>query len=200
MPDDPMAMPCVPSLPSDVTRVMNAVGQDRARAEDLLPLVYAQLRQLAAARLAHEPPGQTLQATALVHEAWLRLRDSQPGGWNGQRHFFGAAAQAIRRILVERARQKRSVKRGGDWQRVNLDNLEIAGPVPDGDLLALDEALTRLGKDHPKAANLVQLCFFAGLTQAEAAQQLGVSVATAERTWAFARTWLFREVKKSRQS
>jgi RNA polymerase sigma factor (TIGR02999 family) len=151
---------------------------------------------LAAAKLAQERPGQTLQATALVHEAWLRLLGSEERGWEGRRHFFGAAAEAIRRILVENARRKRRLKHGGQLERVDVAEVEVASPLPDEELLALDEALAKLAHANPKAAELVQLCFFAGLTQAEAGEQLGVSTATAERTWAFARAWLFREMKK----
>jgi len=180
----------------DVTEFLAEVEQGRARAEDLLPLVYEELRRLAAAKLAQERPGQTLQATALVHEAWLRLLGSEERGWEGRRHFFGAAAEAIRRILVENARRKRRLKHGGQLERVDVAEVEVASPLPDEELLALDEALAKLAHANPKAAELVQLCFFAGLTQAEAGEQLGVSTATAERTWAFARAWLFREMKK----
>lgn len=181
---------------SEVTQVLEAIERGQARAEDLLPLLYDELRGLAAARLGQERPGQTLQATALVHEAWLRLTKSEPRHWNGRGHFFGAAAEAMRRILVESARRKLRVRHGGGWQRVELAEFDVPSPLPDDELLALDEALNRLGQSHPDAAQLVQLCFFAGLTQAEAAQQLGVSRATAERTWDFARAWLFREIRK----
>jgi len=181
---------------SEVTQILTAIEQGQASAEELLPLVYDELRRLAAARLAQERPGQTLQATALVHEAWLRLVDSEPKHWNGRRHFFAAAAEAIRRILVENARRKRRLKHGGNLERVDLAELELASPIADDDLLALDDALNRLGQAHPDATELVKLCFFSGLTQAEAAQQLGISRATAERTWVFARAWLFREIQK----
>jgi RNA polymerase sigma factor (TIGR02999 family) len=181
---------------SQVTQILVAIEQGQASAAELLPLVYEELRRLAAARLAQERPGQTLQATALVHEAWLRLVDSEPKHWHGRRHFFAAAAEAIRRILVENARRKRRLKHGGHLQRLDIAELELPSPLPDDDLLALDEALNKLARSDPDAAQLVQLCFFAGLTQAEAAQQLGVSRATAERTWAFARAWLFREIRK----
>jgi len=182
---------------SDVTQMLTAVecGEPGA-AEELLPLVYDELRRMAAARLAQERPGQTLQATALVHEAWLRLVKAEPQNWDGRRHFYGAAAEAMRRILVENARRKQRLRHGGHLQRVDVAEVQLAGPLPDDQLLALDEALTRLAASHPDAAQLVQLCFFAGLTQAEAAKQLGVSVATAERTWAFARAWLFKEMRK----
>lgn len=189
----------VPGSPTmlEVTQVLTAVGRGEAgAAEELLPLVYQELRRVAAARLAHERPGQTLQATALVHEAWLRIVSAEPQPWDGRSHFFAAAAEAMRRILVENARRKRRLKHGGHLARVDLGEVQLAGPLPDDQLLALDEALTRLAASHPDAAQMVQLCFFAGLTQAEAAKHLGVSVATAERTWAFARAWLFKEVRK----
>jgi RNA polymerase sigma factor (TIGR02999 family) len=185
-----------PPARTDVTLVLMAVEQGRARAEDLLPLVYDELRRVAAAKLAQEHPGQTLQATALVHEAWMRLRGSEQRGWEGRRHFFGAAAEAMRRILVENARRKRRLKHGGELERVDIADIDLASPMPDDELLALDGALTKLAEVNPRGAELIQLCFFAGLTQAEAAEQLGISTATAERTWAFARAWLFREIKK----
>lgn len=182
---------------SEVTRVLTAVERgDIGAAEALLPLVYDELRHLAAARLAQERPGQTLQATALVHEAWLRLVQAEPQHWQGRRHFFAAAAEAMRRILIENARRKQRLKHGGGWQRVDLAEVDLPSPIPSEELLALDAALTKLAQTHPDAAQLVQLCFFAGLTQAEAGEQLGISRATAERTWAFARAWLFREVRK----
>lgn len=180
---------------STLTQVLNRVEQGEAKAEELLPLVYDELRRVAAARLAQERPGQTLQATALVHEAWLRLNcDAQQ--WQGRRHFFGAAAEAMRRILVERARRKRCAKYGGEWQRVDMDNVELPVTMPDEQLLALDEALAKLSTTDPRAAEIVKLCFFTGLTQAQAAREIGISVATAERVWAFARAWLFREMKR----
>jgi RNA polymerase sigma factor (TIGR02999 family) len=182
---------------SDVTRMLNALERGESRAEELLPLVYDELRRLAAAWLARERPGQTLQATALVHEAWLRLSTPAQPSWESRKHFFAAAATAMRRILVENARRKQRARHGGGWQRVDIAEVDLPSPMPDDELLALDEALTRLAGSHPVAAQLVQLCFFAGLTQAEAAQQLGVSLATAERTWAFARAWLFRETRKA---
>lgn len=181
---------------STITQVLNAVEQGEAKAEALLPLVYEDLRRLAAARLAQERPDQTLQATALVHEAWLRVNRTGQEPWQGRRHFFGAAAEAMRRILVENARRKRRLKHGGDWQRVDLAEIELPTPMPDDELLALDEALQKLSAANPRAAELVKLCFFTGLTQAEAARELGISVATAERTWTFARAWLFREMKR----
>ncbi len=179
-----------------LTQVLNAVEQGEASAEELLPLVYDELRRLAAARLAQEQPGQTLQATALVHEAWLRLSDGLQAQWQGRRHFFGAAAEAMRRILVENARRKRRLKHGGGWERLELGNIELPTAMPDEELLTLDEALARLSAIHPRAGELVKLCFFSGLTQLQAAQELGISLATAERTWTFARAWLFREMKR----
>jgi RNA polymerase sigma factor (TIGR02999 family) len=165
-------------------------------AGDLLPLVYEELRCVATAHLAKERPGQTLQATALVHEAWLRVTSAVQPQWQGRRHFFAAAAEAMRRILVENARRKRRLRHGGGLQRVDLAEVEAASPMPDDQLLALDGALGKLAESNPRAAELVKLCFFAGLTQEQAARQIGVSVATAERTWTFARAWLFREIKK----
>lgn len=181
----------------EVTQLLAAVesGRNEAAAE-LLPLVYDELRRLAAWRLSNEQPGQTLQATALVHEAYLRLVGKEDLQWNGRRHFFGAAAEAMRRILVENARRKKRLKRGGDQERVELDGLELPAPMPDDELLALDEALDRLVHTDPRAAELVKLCFFVGLTQEQAAKELGVSISTVERTWAFARAWLFREIRK----
>ena len=180
---------------SDVTRILTAMerGEPHAAGE-LLPLVYDELRRLAAQKLSHEKPGQTLQATALVHEAWLRLVE-EPLRYTGPRHFFLAAAEAMRRILVENARRKHSPKHGGHLQRVDADRLALACPLPNDQLLAVDEALDRLAAVNPRAADVVKLRFFAGLTEAQVAEQQGVSVATVERTWAFARTWLFNEIK-----
>ena len=180
----------------EVTEILTALesGQKEAAAE-LLPLIYDELRRLAAWRLANEPPGQTLQATALVHEAYLRLAGKDDPQWNGRRHFFGAAAEAMRRILVENARRKKRLKRGGQMERVDLEEVDLPAPLPDDELLAMDEALDKLATNDPRAAELVKLCFFAGLTQQQAARELGVSITTVERTWAFARAWLFREIR-----
>jgi RNA polymerase sigma factor (TIGR02999 family) len=167
-------------------------------AEELLSHVYQELRNLAAYKMAGEPPGQTLQPTALVHEAWLRLTGDQEQNWHNRAYFFAAAGEAMRRILVENARRKKRLKRGGNLERVDIDEVELAAPLPDEDLLALDEALDWLAQSEPQAAELVKLCFFVGLTQEQAAKELGVSVSTVQRTWAFARAWLFREVQKSR--
>jgi RNA polymerase sigma factor (TIGR02999 family) len=182
---------------SDVTRLLCAMDQgDPRAAEQLLPLVYAELRRLAASRLARETPGQTLQATALVHEAYLRLLDGgQPQDWNGRGHFFAAAAEAMRRILVERARHKQSRKAGGGRRRQELPDIELAVAGPRLDLLALHEALTKLEQVDPRRANLVKLRFFTGLTIAEAAQALGVSESTADNDWAYARSWLRLEIE-----
>ncbi len=176
----------------DVTYILSAIEQaDPHAAEQLLPLVYDELRKLAAARLAQEKPGQTLEATALVHEAYLRLVDTEKAqAWNSRGHFFAAAAEAMRRILVEQARRKRRPKHGGDRQRIDLDEA-VAALDPREDLLALDEALTRFAAEEPVKAELVKLRYFAGLSLEEAAACLGISRATAKRYWAVARAWLF---------
>jgi RNA polymerase sigma factor (TIGR02999 family) len=186
---------------NDVTRILERAQQGDARAaSELLPLVYGELRRLAAHKMAQEAPGNTLQPTALVHEAWLRLvTPEQQAQFQNRAHFFGAAAEAMRRILVDRAREKKALKRGGrNLERVDLDAVELPSPMPDDELLALDEALDRLATVDTRAAEMVKLCFFVGLTQEEAARELGVSLATAERIWAFARAWLLREVRKDR--
>ena len=182
---------------SDVTRILSAIDQgDPRAAEQLLPLVYAELRRLAASKLAHEKPGQTIQATALVHEAYLRLLDGgQPQEWNGRGHFFAAAAEAMRRILVERARHKHSRKAGGGRRRQELPDIELAVAGPRLDLLALNEALTKLERQDRRRAELVKLRFFTGLTIAEAAQALGISESTADNDWAYARSWLRLEIE-----
>jgi RNA polymerase sigma factor (TIGR02999 family) len=181
---------------SDITRMLDAVAADDPRAAaELLPLVYEELRKLAAARLAEEKPGQTLQPTALVHEAYLRLVGGEHlRSWNGRGHFFAAAAEAMRRILVEAARKKGRVRHGGGQQRVDLDDICLVSPSPCDDVLAIDEALTRLAELDPVRAELVKLRFFAGLTMPESAVALGISLATAERYWSFARTWLYAEL------
>jgi RNA polymerase sigma factor (TIGR02999 family) len=185
---------------NEVTRIVSELAQGDAQAAgQLLPLVYEELRKLAEARLAQEKPGQTLQATALVHEAYLRLVDvEKPQQWSGRGHFFAAAAEAMRRILVEQARRKRSLKRGSDQERHNLDEASlVAGDQPDEDLLALDEALAKLAATDQTSAELVKLRYFAGLTLPEAAEALGMSARTAGRLWAFAHAWLRREVEGS---
>ena len=185
---------------NDVTRILSAIERgDAAAAEKLLPLVYQELRRLAAHRLSNERAGQTLQPTALVHEAYLRLVDNAaPQQWNSRGHFFAAAAEAIRRILIENARHKNRLKAGGGRQRVDIADVELpadAGCASPLDLLALDEALARLAQVDSVKAQLVKLRFFAGLSLDEAASALGLSPATADRYWAFARAWLFRELK-----
>jgi RNA polymerase sigma factor (TIGR02999 family) len=183
---------------SDVTQILSAIDEgDLAAAEQLLPVVYEELRKLAAHRLAHEKPGQTIQATALVHEAYARLVDGTPGArrWESRGHFFGAAAEAMRRILVENARRKNRLKRGGEYDRQDLDVAGIAAPEPLEDLLALDEALTKLAATDKPSSDLIQLRYFAGLTLPEAAQTLGISPRTADRMWAYARAWLHREIQ-----
>lgn len=184
---------------SELTQVLRrAHGGDAEAASQLLPLVYAELRRLAAHRLAREAPGQTLQPTALVHEAYLRLVGSDgcrlDDPWDGRNHFFAAAAEAMRRIVIDSARRRRRLKRGGGLERVdvNLGNLP-AGAAPD-DLLALDDALAALAADHPDKAKLVSLRFFAGLTVEEAAEAMNISTSTADRHWAYARAWLYRRM------
>jgi RNA polymerase sigma factor (TIGR02999 family) len=179
----------------DATRLLNASAQgDPRAAAELLPLVYDELRRLAAQKLAQEAPGQTLEATALVHEAYLRLVGDRRDAWDNRRHFFAAAAEAMRRILVEQARRKRRVRHGGGKKRSDLEEGCSLLQPPSEDLLALDEALTRLTALNPDRAEVVKLRYFAGLTMSEIAQALGISLPTAERYWAFARTWLYAEL------
>jgi RNA polymerase sigma factor (TIGR02999 family) len=178
---------------SEVTRILSAIeGGDPQAAEQLLPLVYDELRKLAAAKLAQETPGQTLQPTALVHEAYLRLVDTDPPQrWDSKGHFFAAAAEAMRRILVNRARDKQCLKRGGGWNRVDLDRLSAVDDASAEDLIALDDALERLARESPACAELVKLRFFAGMTLDEAAASLRLARRTADRHWAYARAWLY---------
>ena len=186
----------------EVTRILCDIenGDPRA-AEQLLPLVYEELRRLAAQKMAHEAPDQTLQPTALVHEAYLRLVNADEAHrWNGRGHFFGAAAEAMRRILVDQARRKQSHKRGGGRVREALESIEIAVPEPGVDLLAINEVLARFEAVDPVKADLVKLRYFAGLTIPEAAQALGISTTTADRHWAYARAWLHAELKRDEQS
>ena len=180
---------------SDVTKILSRIESgDPSAAEQLLPLVYNELRQLAAAKLAQEKPGQTLQATALVHEAYLRLVDeNRHQSFQNRGHFFAAAATAMRRILIDAARRKLTQKRGGDFNRHDLDG--IATPEPDAELLALDEALHKLAEADPLKAKLVELRYFVGLTGEQAAELLGISPTTADRYWAYARAWLQAEVR-----
>jgi len=182
---------------NDVTRILSAIdGGDPNAAERLLPLVYDELRRLAASRLAREKPGQTLDATALVHEAYLRLIGDDPDKfWHGRQHFFAAAAEAMRRILVEQARRKGRQKRGGERRRLDLNAGEPTVQGPNIDVLAVDEAVAQLAGKHPEKAELVKLRYFAGLTLPEAAVVLGISTPTAERYWRYARAWLARQLR-----
>jgi len=185
-----------PKEVSDATLMLAAInaGEPQA-AEQLLVLVYDELRRLAASKISHEAPGQTLQPTALVHEAWLRLVGSQARSFKDREHFFRASAEAMRRILIDRARRKRTQRHGGGYQRVDFDSFDVAGAVVDDQLLALDEALVKLAVDHPVQAELVKLRYFAGLTNEEAAEVLGVSVSTVKNYWTFSRAWLLNEIE-----
>jgi RNA polymerase sigma factor (TIGR02999 family) len=185
---------------SDVTRILTALEQGDAQAsEELLPLVYHELRRLAAHKMAHEPAGHTLQPTALVHEAWLQLVDSKSQSWQNRAHFFGAAAEAMRRILIARARRKGRQRRGSGAAHLDVDELEIASPAPDEQLVALNEALDRFAALEPQQAELVKLRCFVGLKIEEAAEVLGISEATAKRWWVYARAWLFDEIQSQLQ-
>jgi RNA polymerase sigma factor (TIGR02999 family) len=176
---------------SDVTRILTQIQSGAATSDELLPVVYDELRKLAASRLSQENLAQTLSATSLVHEAYLRLVGSQPVQWDSRGHFFAAAAEAMRRILINRARDRSRQKRGGESRRLDLDQIEVAFDTHDDDLLAVDEALAQLALHDAQAAELVKLRFFAGLNQREAAAALGLPPRTADRTWAYARAWLF---------
>jgi RNA polymerase sigma factor (TIGR02999 family) len=180
---------------SDVTEILTAIDQGQARADELLPLVYEELRKLAASRMAQESPGQTLQPTALVHEAWLRLVGNANPKFDGRAHFFGAAAEAMRRILIDNARRKRALRHGGGHARVDIHEIEIAAAARDDELLAVHEAVDKLAAEDNGLAELVKLRFFVGLTNKEAAEVLGVSEPTVERRWAFARAWLYRQIQ-----
>jgi RNA polymerase sigma factor (TIGR02999 family) len=180
---------------SEVTRILGSIAQgDPKAAEELLPLVYGELRKLAAHKMAAEAPGQTLQPTALVHEAWLRLVRQEERKWADSRHFFAAAATAMRRILIENARRKARICHGGLSKRVELEETALAGPVKPEELLALDEALSRFAADEPEAAQLVELRYFAGLGHQEAAEVMGISRRVADGLWAYARAWLLAEM------
>ena len=184
---------------SDVTQLLHALDAgDPQAADQLLPLVYEELRKVAAIRMAQEKPGQTLQATALVHEAWLRLVGTEEQRWDSRRHFFAAAAESMRRILVEKARRRLRVRHGGGLERVDLDEVEIPGGVREEQLVAVDEALAELEREDPKKAELVKLRYFVGLTNRETAEALGLSEATVERHWAFAKAWLFSQIQTPR--
>jgi RNA polymerase sigma factor (TIGR02999 family) len=186
---------------TDVTRILSAIEEgDPSAADQLLPLVYEELRKLAAQKMAQEKPGQTLQATALVHEAYIRLVDNEkPQHWNSRAHFFGAAAKAMRRILVDNARRKASPMHGGDRLRVQFNDICTATDVAAEDLLSIDESLTRLAQVNPSKAELVRLRFYAGMSVPEAAKVLGISDATAERYWAYARSWLYCELNSEEE-
>jgi RNA polymerase sigma factor (TIGR02999 family) len=182
---------------NEVTLLLEAVGRGEGAASDeLLPLVYDELRHLAASRMKGEAGGQTLQPTALVHEAWLRLISLQDRTWNNRQHFFRVAALAMRRILVDRARHKATVKGGGGFERLNIDDLELSDTAQDDRILMIDEALTRLEKNDPESARIVTLKFFGGFTNKEIAENLDVSERTVERLWAYARTSLFRMIQE----
>ena len=182
---------------SDVTHILHRAQQgDPKAAGELLPLVYEELRKLAAARMAQEQAGQTLQPTALVHEAWLRLTGGEQPAFDGRGHFFAAAAEAMRRILIENARRKGRLKRGGEWERVDLEHLDVAVTTDDDTLLAVHEALEKLAAIDPVGAKLIELRFFAGLSNVDAANALGLAERTAKRTWAYARAWLHEELTR----
>jgi RNA polymerase sigma factor (TIGR02999 family) len=184
---------------SDVTRILSAIERgDQSAADELLPLVYAELRRLAAAKMARIKAGQTLQPTALVHEAYLRLVGHPPQKWDGRGHFFSAAAEAMRRILIENARRKSALRHGGGQQRLNVEEVEVAVESKDDEMLAVNEVLAEFSKRHPEKAELVKLRYFVGMTLEEAAEVLVISDTMAKRHWAYARAWLLREIRKQR--
>jgi len=184
---------------AEITQVLHAIGRsEEGASEKLLPLVYAELRRLAAARMAHEMSGQTLQPTALVHEAWLRLVNDGDRTWQNRAHFFGAAAEAMRRILIERARHKSRLKHGGGKARLNIEDLELAETTPDDKVLLVDEALGRLKVEDPELERIVMLKFFGGLSNEEIAEALGLAPRTLDRQWAYAKAWLFRYISEHR--
>jgi RNA polymerase sigma factor (TIGR02999 family) len=185
---------------SEVTRILQSIESDANAASELLPLVYEELRRLAAHKMANESPGQTLQPTALVHEAWLRLTGHQDVKWSGRAHFFGAAAEAMRRILIDNARRKRAARHGGGAPRLDIPDLEIAAAEgKEDELLAVNDALDKLAAQDRQKAELVKLRYFVGLTLEEVAEVLGISSATAKRHWAYSRAWLFREIGREGQ-
>jgi RNA polymerase sigma factor (TIGR02999 family) len=194
--DDPRAL----SDECEITRLLNRQPGQAFPAEQLLPLVYAELRSLAAARMARETPGQTLQATALVHEAWVRLANSGSQQWENRGHFFSAAAEAMRRILIENARRKSRLKHGGGQIRVDFEGLDLAAASPDDQVLLLDDALIQLQTLDPQKARIVVMKFFGGMSGAEIAGVLGINERTVERQWAYAKVWLFNEIRKSAQT
>jgi RNA polymerase sigma factor (TIGR02999 family) len=181
---------------SEVTRILQSIESGDAKAADeLLPLVYEELRKLAAHKMANDVQGQTLQPTALVHEAWLRLTGNENVRWDSRAHFFGAAAEAMRRILIEKARHRRALRHGGGQQRLDIQDVEIAAAAKDDELLALNDALERFATVDKQKAELVKLRYFVGMNIEEASQALGISVATAKRWWSYARAWLFQETQ-----
>lgn len=183
---------------ADVTYLLNALEKGDPQAGDqLLPLIYEELRKVAVAKMAQERPGQTLQATALVHEAWLRLAGSNSQCWDNRRHFFAAASESMRRILVEKARRRQRIRHGGELARVDLDDVEIPVGVREDQLIAVDDALASLEKEDPKKAEVVKLRYFVGMTNRETAEALGISEATVERYWAFAKAWLLRHLEST---
>jgi RNA polymerase sigma factor (TIGR02999 family) len=182
---------------SDVTRILDAIGNGDPKASDeLLPMVYEELRRLASHKMANEAPGQTLQPTALVHEAWLRLTGGENVKWDGRAHFFGAAAEAMRRILIDNARRKQALRHGGGQRRLDIEDVEIAALPDDDQLLAINDALERLAAHDSRKAELVKLRYFAGLTINEAAELLKISEPTAKRDWKYARAWLYNEINR----
>ena len=184
---------------SDVTHILDAIGKgDPQAADELLPLVYEELRRLAAHKMSNEAPGQTLQPTALVHEAWLRLTGNENVKWDGRAHFFGAAAEAMRRILIDNARRKKALRHGGGQHRLDIQEVDVAANTQDDELLALNDALEQLTAKDPQKGELVKLRYFAGLTLQQAAELLAISEPTAKRHWAYARAWLFHEIKRER--
>lgn len=186
---------------SEITRILDAAQNgDPTAADQLLPLVYQELRRLAAHKMANEPAGHTLQPTALVHEAWLRLAGNGDQKWNGRAHFFGAAAEAMRRILIESARRKQAVRHGGGQARIEIGEIDIAAPVKDDELLAISETLEKFAVEDKQKAELVKLRYFVGLTSGQAAEVLGISVPTADRWWNFSRAWLFEEMQREQKS
>jgi RNA polymerase sigma factor (TIGR02999 family) len=181
---------------SDITRILQSVeAGDPKAAEELLPLVYGELRKLAAAKMTNETPNQTLQPTALVHEAWLRLTRNENVKWNGRAHFFGAAAEAMRRILIDNARRKQALRHGGSKQKVEIEDIEIAAPMKEDELLAINAALEEFGAVDKQKAELVKLRYFVGLTIEECAGILGISVPTATRWWSYSRAWLYQKIQ-----
>jgi len=185
---------------SEVTRILESIENgDSTAAEKLLPLVYSELRRLAAHKMSQESPNQTLQATALVHEAWLRLVGDANPKFDSRGHFFAAAAEAMRRILIDRARRRRAIRHGGGQKRMNVEDIDLAAPDSDDQLLAVSDALDKLAEQNPVKAELVKLRYFAGMTLEEAAKVLNISARTADSYWAHARAWLYREIERDRQ-